>query len=76
MKLVTENLFSGLEEIVTENEPLSPHTWYRIGGPALRRTQEIAEAWQAAYDEARRGEFGRAQIQLDRAERLWGDGDP
>jgi UDP-N-acetylmuramate dehydrogenase len=34
MKLVTENLFSGLEEIVNENEPLAPHTWYRIGGPA------------------------------------------
>src|SRR3712207_1323677 len=26
--------FSGLEPFVTENEPLAPHTWYRIGGPA------------------------------------------
>jgi len=34
MKLHTVNLFSGLEEIVTENEPLAPHTWYKIGGPA------------------------------------------
>jgi UDP-N-acetylmuramate dehydrogenase len=28
------NLFAGLEEIVTENEPLAPHTWLKIGGPA------------------------------------------
>jgi UDP-N-acetylmuramate dehydrogenase len=26
--------FAGLEEIVQENHPLAPHTWYRIGGPA------------------------------------------
>src|SRR4051812_12918871 len=42
----------------------------KIGGPSLRRTRETAEAWQAALDEARRGEFGRAHDQLDRAERL------
>ncbi len=28
------NLFAGLEEIVTENEPLGPFTWIKIGGPA------------------------------------------
>lgn len=27
-------LFDGLEAIVKENEPLSKHTWFRIGGPA------------------------------------------
>jgi hypothetical protein len=43
---------------------------HKISGPALRRIREIAEAWQAALDEARRGEFGRAHDQLDRAERL------
>ena len=43
---------------------------HKIGGPALRRTREIAEAWQTALAEGRRGEFGRAQEQLDRAERL------
>ena len=43
---------------------------HKIGGPALRRCREVAEAWQAAQDEARRGEFGRAHDQLDRAERL------
>jgi hypothetical protein len=43
---------------------------HKVSGPALRRTREIAEAWQAALDEARRGEFGRAHDQLDRAERL------
>jgi hypothetical protein len=43
---------------------------HKIGGPALRRCREVAEAWQAAQDEVRRGEFGRAHDQLDRAERL------
>jgi len=28
------SLFSGLEEIVSENHPLARHTWYKIGGPA------------------------------------------
>jgi len=28
------NLFAGLEEIVSENEPLANHTWFRLGGPA------------------------------------------
>ena len=36
----------------------------------MRRTREIAEAWQSALAEGRRGEFGRAHEQLDRAERL------
>lgn len=48
-------------------EKLAKH---KVSGPSLRRTREIAEAWQGALDEARRGEFGRAQDQLDRAERL------
>jgi hypothetical protein len=42
----------------------------KICGPALRRCREIAEAWRGAVAEARRGEFGRAYEQLDRAERL------
>jgi UDP-N-acetylmuramate dehydrogenase len=49
MKLTTENVFSGLESFVTENEPLAPHTWYRIGGPARwfvrpRGVEELQEA--------------------------------
>jgi UDP-N-acetylmuramate dehydrogenase len=49
MKLASVNPFSGLEEIVTENEPLAPHTWYRIGGPARwyvrpRSVEELQEA--------------------------------
>jgi UDP-N-acetylmuramate dehydrogenase len=41
--------FSGLEEIVEENVPLAPHTWYRIGGPARwlvrpRSTEELQAA--------------------------------
>jgi hypothetical protein len=43
---------------------------YKISGPALRRAREIAEAWQSGVAEGRRGEFGRAQEQFDRAERL------
>src|SRR4051794_13529596 len=53
--------------VVERVEQLARH---KVGGPALRRTREIAEAWQAALEEARRGEFGRAHEQLDRAERL------
>ena len=34
MKLATANPFTGLEEFVIENEPLSKRTWYKIGGPA------------------------------------------
>jgi len=45
----------------------------KIGGPALRRAREVADAWKNALDEARRGEFGRAHDQLDRAERLAGE---
>ena len=41
--------FSGLGEVVTEHEPLAPHTWYRIGGPARwmvrpRSLDELREA--------------------------------
>ncbi|WP_428938763.1 UDP-N-acetylmuramate dehydrogenase [Fontivita pretiosa] len=43
------NPFVGLDEIVTENEPLAPHTWYKIGGPARwyirpRSLEELQEA--------------------------------
>jgi UDP-N-acetylmuramate dehydrogenase len=49
MKLTTVNPFSGLEEFVTENEPLAPRTWYKIGGPAKwfirpRSIEELQEA--------------------------------
>jgi len=27
-------IFEGLEHIVRSNEPLAPHTWLRLGGPA------------------------------------------
>jgi hypothetical protein len=43
---------------------------HKIGGPSLRRMREIAEAWQSALAEGRRGEFGWAQAHFDRAERL------
>lgn len=42
----------------------------KVGGPALRRYREIAEAWHASGVEARRGEFGLAHEHLNRAERL------
>jgi UDP-N-acetylmuramate dehydrogenase len=49
MILHTTNPFAGLEEAVTENEPLAPHTWYKIGGPARwyvrpRSVEELQEA--------------------------------
>jgi len=49
MKLAVANPFSGLEPIVTENEPLAPHTWYKLGGPARwyvrpRSLEELHEA--------------------------------
>jgi len=41
--------FSGLEAILTENEPLAAHTWYKIGGPARwyirpRDVEDLQEA--------------------------------
>lgn len=49
MRIATTNPFAGLETIVQENEPLAPHTWYRIGGPARwfirpRSVEELQEA--------------------------------
>ena len=49
MRLVNSNPFAGLEEIVTENVPLAPHTWYKLGGPARwylrpRSLEELQEA--------------------------------
>jgi UDP-N-acetylmuramate dehydrogenase len=43
------NPFSGLEEIIAEDEPLAPHTWYKVGGPARwyirpRSLEELQEA--------------------------------
>jgi hypothetical protein len=57
-------------EPVRALERIEELTRHKIGGPSLRRTREIAEAWQSALAEGRRGEFGRAHEQLDRAERL------
>ena len=50
MKLQSANPFEGLESVVTENEPLAPHTWYRIGGPArwYVRPRSVAELQEAA----------------------------
>ncbi len=44
------NMFAGLEEIVQENEPLAPFTWYRIGGPArwLIRPRSVEELQESA----------------------------
>ena len=37
------NLFAGLEQILTENEPLARHTWLGIGGPARFFLQPTTE---------------------------------
>lgn len=49
LHLANSNPFAGLDEIVTENVPLAPHTWYKIGGPARwyvqpRSIEELQEA--------------------------------
>src|SRR5688572_17239262 len=49
MILHTDNPFADLDDAVTENEPLAPHTWYKIGGPARwyvrpRSVEELQEA--------------------------------
>ncbi|HEY8750703.1 MAG TPA: UDP-N-acetylmuramate dehydrogenase [Tepidisphaeraceae bacterium] len=51
MRIGTSNPFAGLEEVVTENVPLQPKTWFKIGGPAKwyiqpRNPEELAEAAQ------------------------------
>lgn len=55
MKLMTDNPFSGLDEFVVENQPLAPHTWYKIGGPARwfvrpRSVEELQEASRRCAD--------------------------
>jgi len=49
MMISVANPFAGLEEIVEENSPLAPLTWYRIGGPAkyLVRPRSVDELKQA-----------------------------
>ena len=51
MRIMSSTPFSGLEEFVSENVPLAPKTWYRIGGPARwfiqpRSVEELQEAAQ------------------------------
>jgi UDP-N-acetylmuramate dehydrogenase len=50
MRLTNTNPFAGLDEIVAENVPLAPHTWYKIGGPArwYIRPRSIEELQEAA----------------------------
>lgn len=49
MQIARTNPFQGLEEIVTENAPLAPLTWFRLGGPArwLVRPRNPEELQQA-----------------------------
>jgi UDP-N-acetylmuramate dehydrogenase len=50
MRIGTSSPFVGLEQIVSENVPLAPKTWYRIGGPArwFIRPQTVEELQEAA----------------------------
>ena len=55
MRIETSNPFAGLEEVVRENVPLAPKTWYKIGGPARwyiqpRNPEELAEAAQRCVE--------------------------
>ena len=49
MRIANDDIFVGLDGIVSENEPLAPFTWYKIGGPARffvrpRNVEELQEA--------------------------------
>jgi UDP-N-acetylmuramate dehydrogenase len=50
LRLTNTNPFAGLDEIVAENVPLAPHTWYKIGGPArwYVRPRSIEELFEAS----------------------------
>ncbi|HEY8668766.1 MAG TPA: UDP-N-acetylmuramate dehydrogenase [Tepidisphaeraceae bacterium] len=55
MQIAKTNPFAGLDEIITENHPLAPHTWYKIGGPARwyiqpRTVEELQEAAQRCVE--------------------------
>lgn len=69
---VAEEIRADLDagEVVRVVERIDQMARQRITGPALRRLREAAEAWRSALDDARRGEFGRALEQMDRADRL------
>jgi hypothetical protein len=69
---VAEEIRADLDagEPVRVLERIEELTRHKVGGPALRRAREIADAWQNGLADGRRGEFGRAQEQLDRADRL------
>ncbi|CAN5646898.1 hypothetical protein BH23PLA1_BH23PLA1_10740 [soil metagenome] len=72
---VAEDLRVDLEageplRVLQRAEHLAKH---KVSGPALRRLREAAEAWQSALSESRRGEFGHAADQFDRADRLAGE---
>jgi hypothetical protein len=69
---VAEEVRADLEagEPVRVLERIEDLARHKIGGPSLRRAREVAEAWQNGLAEGRRGEFGRAQEQLERADRL------
>lgn len=50
------DFLSGLSEIVTPNEPLGPHTWLRVGGPARwfarpRSVDDVRELARRCYQE-------------------------
>ncbi len=49
------NLFEDLSEIVKENEPLAPYTWFKLGGPARyfiepRDQDELVEITRRCHD--------------------------
>jgi UDP-N-acetylmuramate dehydrogenase len=55
MRLYSPGPFSGLDEIVQENVPLAPLTWYKLGGPARwlvrpRSIEELQEATQRCVE--------------------------
>jgi len=48
--LKISSAFEGLDQIVTCDEPIAPHTWYKLGGPAryMIRPEGVDELCEAA----------------------------
>ena len=67
MRIASDNIFAGLEEVVTDNEPLAPFTWYKIGGPARYFVRP------RSVEELRNRKPMRGKWDSDLRARAWGE---
>ena len=75
LRIANMNPFEGLDNIVTENVPLAPHTWYKIGGPARyfatpRDEGELGEVLRRAGEAELPVQFRLDRYQATREPRL------